>query len=640
MDIHVALLSRFPRRTTLGLLQTAVARDFYQVIGPSSGRSSHAATSSSRSPLEDISSPAVIGSASATVCPLSLQITDSVCYVGHSRSYADFHINNKGHFSKIVVLSTESVGHCDAAISRRSDFHRTLARGRYAVIGPHLNGLPHFSPPPPLPASALLSLKFKSRAAGRRGAAGLAGGGGSGAAEIFLIKPDRRVSSIGGRRPRTGVVCTVRPQIGIPSTCDAPTAPTPHTANDRRCPVFRREAWVRGLKVPPQERPWATRGQKGTASSGTRGNHGTGTTGRGHRPYRTAAHRLSPPGPDSAYTAETEKGQEGEKEGKKDATTATTTAAATNRTESDRSPPRGKSEKSRSTPEYAALPNHATETATPTTPTTAEADRETTTHPHHIRPGPGGGQSKSSHVRDDKDTHHNTPLNQDWPGSDTGHCGRPDTRGDVLNLRIIFWNPGGIIGKTRELRDLAQLEDAHIILLGETKLPPEQELRIPNFFAYQRDGISARGPAYRGTAILIRRDIMHEAEQLTDFESMCSIGIRVRSSEQEIRLFAAYRPPGTKMCVQDIHAIFQEQTPTLIIGDLNAKHKAWGLHSISRAGRLLMEDAERQGYEVLGPDTPTHVPTDIRHRPDVLDIVIGHKMRRPMHVEVMYGMDT
>ncbi|GBP33188.1 hypothetical protein EVAR_14869_1 [Eumeta japonica] len=53
-----------------------------------------------------------------------------------------------------------------------------------------------------------------------------------------------------------------------------------------------------------------------------------------------------------------------------------------------------------------------------------------------------------------------------------------------------------------------------------------------------------------------------------------------------------------------------------------------------------MEDAERQGYEVLGPDTPTHVPTDIRHRPDVLDIVIGHKIRRSMHVEVMYGMDT
>ncbi|GBP61947.1 hypothetical protein EVAR_45004_1 [Eumeta japonica] len=65
---------------------------------------------------------------------------------------------------------------------------------------------------------------------------------------------------------------------------------------------------------------------------------------------------------------------------------------------------------------------------------------------------------------------------------------------------------------------------------------------------------------------------------------MCSIGIRIGSSEQEIRLFAAYRLPG--------------------------------------------------------PDTPTHVPTDMRHRPDVLDVVIGHKIKRPMHVEVVYGMDT
>ncbi|GBP53954.1 RNA-directed DNA polymerase from mobile element jockey [Eumeta japonica] len=395
---------------------------------------------------------------------------------------------------------------------------------------------------------------------------------------------------------------------GCPPNATDVNCDGPHTANDRR--------------YPPQH--------KGKPRNRHNGD-------RGHQPCRTAAHRLSPPRPGLAYTAETEKGQEGEKEGKKDATTATTTEAATNRTEGDRSPPRGKSEKSRSTPEHTALPNHATETATPTT---AEAGRETTTHPHHIRPGPGGGQSKSNHARDDKDTHHNTPLNQDWPGSDTGHSRRPDTRVDVVNLRIIYWNPGGIIGKTRVLRDLTQLEDAHIILLGETKLRPEQELKIPNFFAYRRDEIATRGPAYRATAVLIRRDIMHEAEQLTDFEAMRSIGIRVGSSEQEIRLLAAYGPPGTKMCVRDIHAIFQEQTPTFIIGYLNAKHKAWGSHSISRTGRLLMEDAERQGYEVLGLDTPTHVPTDIRYRPDVLDIVIGHKIRRPMDVEVMYGIDT
>ncbi|GBP30303.1 hypothetical protein EVAR_27917_1 [Eumeta japonica] len=80
------------------------------------------------------------------------------------------------------------------------------------------------------------------------------------------------------------------------------------------------------------------------------------------------------------------------------------------------------------------------------------------------------------------------------------------------------------------------------------------------------------------------------------------------------------RPTGTLLCVQDIHFI-----PTLIADDLNAKHKVWESHSVSRTGRLLMENAECQGYEVLGPDTPTHVPTDLGYRADILEIVLSRK---------------
>ncbi|GBP27348.1 hypothetical protein EVAR_18822_1 [Eumeta japonica] len=43
---------------------------------------------------------------------------------------------------------------------------------------------------------------------------------------------------------------------------------------------------------------------------------------------------------------------------------------------------------------------------------------------------------------------------------------------------------------------------------------------------------------------------------------------------------------------------------------------------------------------MLGPDIPTHVPTDPHHRPDVFDIVLGRKIRWPMYVEVVFGMDT
>ncbi|GBP46563.1 hypothetical protein EVAR_21719_1 [Eumeta japonica] len=123
--------------------------------------------------------------------------------------------------------------------------------------------------------------------------------------------------------------------------------------------------------------------------------------------------------------------------------------------------------------------------------------------------------------------------------------------------------------------------------------------------AYRRDEISARGLAYRGTAVLIQRNVMHETEQLTSFETMRSIGIRIGSSDNEISLFAAYRPSGTRM-----------------------------------DGRLLMENAERQGYEMLGLDTPTHFLTYPRYRPDVLNIVLGHKIKWRIHLEVVHGIDT
>ncbi|GBP82093.1 hypothetical protein EVAR_89432_1 [Eumeta japonica] len=235
--------------------------------------------------------------------------------------------------------------------------------------------------------------------------------------------------------------------------------------------------------LPSGERPGAPRGYKGTPrpaanppeiqhdrgktrphmsyrkaetdpSPGTRGVHGTDTTSRDHQAPGQLHTDSAPLILDSANAIETKKRQEIEKE-KEDASTA---AAATYRNEDGRSPPREESEKSRSALRRAALPNQTTATTTtvrryiptPTTPTTAEAGRETSTPLHYFRSSPRGR-----------------------PGPDTEYPRGPDTREDVLNLRILYWKPGGIIGKTREFRDLAQLEDVHVILLGKTNLRPE-----------------------------------------------------------------------------------------------------------------------------------------------------------------------
>ncbi|GBP62578.1 RNA-directed DNA polymerase from mobile element jockey [Eumeta japonica] len=67
---------------------------------------------------------------------------------------------------------------------------------------------------------------------------------------------------------------------------------------------------------------------------------------------------------------------------------------------------------------------------------------------------------------------------------------------------------------------------------------------------------------------------------------------------------------------------------------------AWGSRVISPTGRQLLQDSEQHGYEVIGPDTPSHIPTNPRFRADVLDVVLCHQLPYTIYVEVLYDMDT
>ncbi|XP_050362050.1 uncharacterized protein LOC126781214 [Nymphalis io] len=112
-----------------------------------------------------------------------------------------------------------------------------------------------------------------------------------------------------------------------------------------------------------------------------------------------------------------------------------------------------------------------------------------------------------------------------------------------------------------------------------------------------------------------------------------SVGVRVHAGETELLLYAAYKPPGQVFCSTDVQSLIDSPMPTLIVGDLNAKHHAWGSRVITQAGRHLLEDSERQGYGVLGPGAPTHIPTNPTYQPDVLDIVLHHRLDAPIDVE-------
>ncbi|GBP37482.1 hypothetical protein EVAR_79415_1 [Eumeta japonica] len=184
------------------------------------------------------------------------------------------------------------------------------------------------------------------------------------------------------------------------------------------------------------------------------------------------------------------------------------------------------------------------------------------------------------------------PLNHhggSGPNPSSAASTAPHPRRTPTNLRVVYWNAGGISGKTQDLRTVrycgTRAEGCRPWRIGAAGLHKHQDIR------------NKSGRA--GT---------------------------------ELRLFAAYRPPGSRFCSFGIHTIFEDHTPTILAGDLNAKHTVWGSRVVSPVGRQLLQDAEDYRYKVLIPDAASYVPADCCFAADVLDIVLCHRLSFPIHV--------
>ncbi|GBP03519.1 hypothetical protein EVAR_101850_1 [Eumeta japonica] len=91
---------------------------------------------------------------------------------------------------------------------------------------------------------------------------------------------------------------------------------------------------------------------------------------------------------------------------------------------------------------------------------------------------------------------------------------------DVLHTAVFTsWKVAGMYSVS-----MIQSQDIHIVLLGDTKLRPRQQLWLPNFFVYRRDVVSPRGIAFRDTAVQVRRDVVHGGLEQPDFTNTRSIG--------------------------------------------------------------------------------------------------------------------
>ena len=186
-------------------------------------------------------------------------------------------------------------------------------------------------------------------------------------------------------------------------------------------------------------------------------------------------------------------------------------------------------------------------------------------------------------------------------------------------LKILNWNANGILCRNRalELLQLLEEEGIGVACITETHLKPTQNLFIPNFVIHRKDRIHSGGG---GVLILVHRTYRHKA--ISTSSNCETIGVEISLERGPLRIISCYNPPQISNNFSDLVALLNSNFSTIIAGDLNAKHPAWGCSSTNSNGRSLLKKSLRHHFSVEIPPSTTHVPGSALHSPEILDIFI------------------
>jgi hypothetical protein len=104
-----------------------------------------------------------------------------------------------------------------------------------------------------------------------------------------------------------------------------------------------------------------------------------------------------------------------------------------------------------------------------------------------------------------------------------------------LDLRLACWNADGVRGRKLELENVLSQHGVDIRLSSETLLNPGQVFRFGNDVFNRTDRRTAEG----GTAILVRRGIVHHSVPVPGLAHLEAIAIQVILAGRTVKIIAA-----------------------------------------------------------------------------------------------------
>jgi endonuclease/exonuclease/phosphatase family metal-dependent hydrolase len=148
-------------------------------------------------------------------------------------------------------------------------------------------------------------------------------------------------------------------------------------------------------------------------------------------------------------------------------------------------------------------------------------------------------------------------------------------------------------------------------------LKPDQAYRLDNCLPPHRQTDS-----WGGTAILVRRGIVHHSVPVPGLTHMEATAIQVTNAGKPVKILAAYLSPSRPLIGAELTSCFGGGMPVLLAGDLNAKHVDWKSRMTTRRGKLLHDNADGNSCLIFEPDTPTTNPYNPSVTPGVMEIVL------------------
>ena len=132
------------------------------------------------------------------------------------------------------------------------------------------------------------------------------------------------------------------------------------------------------------------------------------------------------------------------------------------------------------------------------------------------------------------------------------------------NLKIIFQNINGWLGKKDTLTPILQNLNPDIICMAHTNIhPPHSPIKIHPYITYDCNTVGL----YSGVAILIKKDILHSPVNRAFFGD--TVAIKVETTMGPIIIACNYSPPARPyLPFPDIMWLARHRTPYILVSRL------------------------------------------------------------------------